>query len=83
MLKATITVTSKERVLDPQGVAVRSSLRTMGYSHVEEVRIGKRLEMMLNTNDRQQAEAEVRIMCEKLLANPVIENFTFEIEEVA
>lgn len=83
MLKATIFVTLKESVLDPQGVAVKSSLHTMGYQAVADVRIGKRLEVTLNTTDRSQAEVEVRAMCEKLLSNPVIENFSFEIEEVA
>lgn len=83
MLKATIFVTLKESVLDPQGVAVKSSLHTMGYPTVTDVRIGKRLEVTLNTTDRSQAEVEVRAMCEKLLSNPVIENFSFEIEEVA
>lgn len=83
MLKATIFVTLKESVLDPQGVAVKSSLHTMGYQAVADVRIGKRLEVTLSTTDRSQAEVEVRAMCEKLLSNPVIENFSFEIEEVA
>ncbi|SFX67509.1 phosphoribosylformylglycinamidine synthase [Thermoactinomyces sp. DSM 45891] len=82
MLKAVIFITLKESVLDPQGVAVKNSLHTMGYQTVADVRIGKRLEVVLDTMDRQKAEEEIRVMCERLLSNPVMENFTFEIEEV-
>jgi phosphoribosylformylglycinamidine synthase PurS subunit len=83
MFKAVIYVTLKESVLDPQGVAVQGSLHTLGFSNVRDVRIGKRLEMIVEGESKQQAEEQVKVMCEKLLANPVIENYTYQIEEVA
>ncbi|RAL21460.1 phosphoribosylformylglycinamidine synthase subunit PurS [Thermoflavimicrobium daqui] len=83
MFKATIFVTLKESVLDPQGVAVKNSLHSLGLENVHEVRIGKRLEVFLDQVDRKQAEAQVQMMCEKLLANPVMENYRYELEEVS
>jgi phosphoribosylformylglycinamidine synthase len=82
MYKATITVTLKESVLDPQGVAVKGSLHTMGYTTVSDVRIGKRLEVTLDATTVAEAEEMVAAMSEKLFANPVIENFQFDLEEV-
>jgi phosphoribosylformylglycinamidine synthase len=82
MFKAIIFVSLKKSVLDPQGVAVKGSLHTMGYTEVSDVRIGKRLEVSLDVADRTVAEQAVTTMCEKLLSNPVIENFRFELEEV-
>jgi phosphoribosylformylglycinamidine synthase subunit PurS len=82
MYKATIFVTLKESVLDPQGVAVKGSLHTMGYNQVSDVRIGKRLEVSLDAENRAGAEEAVTAMCQKLFSNPVIENFRFELEEV-
>lgn len=83
MFKATIYVTLKESVLDPQGVAVKASLHSLGYSGVQDVRIGKRMEVLLESADRAQAEEQIQAICEKVLSNPVIENFTFELEEVS
>ncbi|WP_028778363.1 phosphoribosylformylglycinamidine synthase subunit PurS [Shimazuella kribbensis] len=82
MYKATIFVTLKESVLDPQGVAVKGSLHTMGYSEVSDVRIGKRLEVSLDASSQAAAEEAVTLMCQKLFSNPVIEDFRFELEEV-
>ncbi|WP_044641106.1 phosphoribosylformylglycinamidine synthase subunit PurS [Risungbinella massiliensis] len=82
MYKATIFVTLKESVLDPQGEAVKGSLHTLGYQSVTSVRIGKQIEVMLNVTDHAQAEAQVQAMSEKLLANTVVENFRYELEEV-
>lgn len=82
MFKATIFVTLKESVLDPQGVAVKGSLHTKGYQEVTDVRIGKRLEVSFDAGSQTDAEKTVTEMCEKLFANPVIENFQFELEEV-
>lgn len=79
-MKAKVYVTIKENVLDPQGQAVQGSLHTMGFAEVEKVRIGKYLELQLDTNDRAEAEARVKVMCEKLLANTVVEDFRFELE---
>jgi phosphoribosylformylglycinamidine synthase, purS protein len=79
-MKAKVYVTIKQNVLDPQGQAVQGSLHTMGFAEVEKVRIGKYLELELGTDDRAEAEARVKVMCEKLLANTVVEDFRFELE---
>lgn len=80
MLKATVYVTIKESVLDPQGNAVQGALHSMGFSEVEKVRIGKYMELELDTDDRTEAEQRLRTMCEKLLANTVVEDFRFDIK---
>lgn len=78
-LKARVHVTLKDGVLDPQGEAVRHALGMLGFQGVTGVRQGKLIELDLAGSDRAVAEAEVRAMCEKLLANMVIERFTVEI----
>lgn len=78
-MKATVYVTIRQNVLDPQGKAVRDALGTLGFSEVKDVRIGKYMELELATEDRAEAEARIREMCEKLLANPVIEDYRFEL----
>ncbi|MEI7027988.1 phosphoribosylformylglycinamidine synthase subunit PurS [Paenibacillus sp. y28] len=78
-MKATVYVTIKQNVLDPQGVAVQGALHSMGFDEVGKVRIGKYLELELDTNDRSEAEARIKAMCEKLLANTVIEDYRFEL----
>lgn len=78
-LKATVHVMLKDGVLDPQGEAVRHALGTLGFSGVEAVRQGKVIKLDLAATDRAAAEAEVKAMCEKLLANTVIEKFTVTI----
>lgn len=75
-LKATVHVMLKDGVLDPQGEAVRHALGTLGFAGVQAVRQGKVIELDLEATDPAKAEAEVRAMCEKLLANTVIEKFT-------
>ncbi|BFH60293.1 MULTISPECIES: phosphoribosylformylglycinamidine synthase subunit PurS [Paenibacillus] len=80
MLKATVYVTIKQGVLDPQGVAVQGALHSMGFQEVESVRIGKYMELSLNTDDRAEAERRVKEMCEKLLANTVVEDYRYELE---
>ncbi|BBH22654.1 phosphoribosylformylglycinamidine synthase subunit PurS [Paenibacillus baekrokdamisoli] len=79
-MKATVYVTIKQNVLDPQGSAVQGALHSMGFDEVGKVRIGKYLELDLNTTDRAEAEARLKAMCEKLLANTVIEDYRFELE---
>lgn len=79
-MKATVYVTVKENVLDPQGKAVQGALHSMGFDEVGEVRIGKYMELTLDTDDRALAEERVRTMCEKLLANTVIEDYRFELK---
>jgi phosphoribosylformylglycinamidine synthase len=78
-MKARVTVMLKEGVLDPQGEAVRHALVRLGFAGVETVRQGKVIELALAAADRAAAEAEVRAMCEKLLANTVIETYRIEI----
>jgi phosphoribosylformylglycinamidine synthase PurS subunit len=79
MLKATVYVTIKQSVLDPQGVAVQGALHSMGFAEVDKVRVGKYLELELGTSDRAEAEQRVKAMCEKLLANTVIEDYRYEL----
>ncbi len=78
-MRATVTVMLKNGVLDPQGEAVRRALGSLGFEGVEKVRQGKLIELDLAHEDRAAAEAEVRAMCEKLLANTVIESYRIEI----
>ncbi|GAB2673602.1 phosphoribosylformylglycinamidine synthase subunit PurS [Paenibacillus thermoaerophilus] len=78
-MKATVYVTIKQNVLDVQGSAVKGALHSMGFQEVGSVRIGKYLELELDTNDRSEAEARVKAMCEKLLANTVIEDYRFDL----
>lgn len=80
MIKATVYVTIKQSVLDVQGTAVQGALHSMGFQEVDKVRVGKYMELKLNTTDRSEAEKRVRAMCEKLLANTVIEDYRFELE---
>jgi phosphoribosylformylglycinamidine synthase subunit PurS len=80
-MKAKIFVTLKNGILDPQGRAIQQSLHTLGFSTVEEVRIGKFMELDLNETDTMSAENTIKSMCEKLLANTVIEDYRFEILE--
>lgn len=79
MTKAIVHVMLKDGVLDPQGEAVRHALGALGFGGVEAVRQGKVIEIDLAEADRDAAEAQVRAMCEKLLANTVIERFRVEI----
>ncbi|UHA74725.1 phosphoribosylformylglycinamidine synthase subunit PurS [Paenibacillus sp. 481] len=80
-MKVKVYVTTKANVLDPQGTAVQQALHTMGYSAVEDVRIGKYMEFELQATDRVAAQAEVERMCEQLLANPVVEDYRYELED--
>jgi phosphoribosylformylglycinamidine synthase len=76
---ARVHVTLKNGVLDPQGAAVRHSLGTLGFHGVDKVRQGKIIELELSETDAAKAETQVRDMCEKLLANTVIEDYSVEI----
>jgi phosphoribosylformylglycinamidine synthase PurS subunit len=79
-MRVKIFVSLKSGVLDPQGKAVEQSLHTLGYKEVQDVRMGKFVELNLQADSREAAEGRIREMCDKLLANPVIENFHYEIE---
>ncbi|MGI9405408.1 MAG: phosphoribosylformylglycinamidine synthase subunit PurS [Hyphomicrobiaceae bacterium] len=79
-MKARIKVTLKNGVLDPQGKAIEHALGSLGFDGVDEVRQGKYIEIDLAGSDKAEARAKVEAMCEKLLANTVIENYAFELE---
>jgi len=81
MYKATVNVTLKKSVLDPQGKTVLHALETLGFSQTKDVRVGKYFELTLDGNSRETAEEQVRSMCDKLLINPVIEEYSYDIVE--
>ena len=83
MWLARIHVTLKPVVNDPPGHVVLGGLQQLGYTGVESVRLGKYLEVRLATADRAAAEAQVDEMCRRLLANPVIEDYRYALDEVA
>ncbi len=78
-MKAIVNVYLKEGVLDPQGKATRHALESMNFKGVKNVRIGKQIIIELDTNNKDEARKEVEEMCETLLANTVIEDYTIEI----
>ncbi|WP_099157708.1 phosphoribosylformylglycinamidine synthase subunit PurS [Virgibacillus ndiopensis] len=79
MKKVTVFITLKEGVLDPQGKAIQASLHSLGFQEVAEARVGKYIE--LQVEDHENVDERVKEMCDKLLANPVIEDYRFEVEE--
>ena len=79
MIKARVTVTLKNGVLDPQGKAIEGALGSLGFDGVGQVRQGKVFDLELNTTDKAKAEEQLKAMCEKLLANTVIENYAIAI----
>lgn len=82
-LVAKVTVSIKPTVNDPQGLTIAKALReSLGFTEVEEVRAGKSIVIRLNSEDLEQARERVDAMCKKLLANPVIETYSFMIEPV-
>ena len=82
MYQARIYITLKPTVNDPQGITVLSSLRRLGFNNAEDVRVGKYLLVNVSESDRETAAASVTDMCQKLLTNPVIEEFRFDLEEI-
>lgn len=78
-MKARIHITLKNGVLDPQGKAIQQALTGLGFDVVENVRQGKYIEVELSESDAEAARTKVADMCEKLLANTVIENYDIEI----
>ncbi len=81
--QAQIYVTLRPSVLDPAGTAVESGLKHLGYDNVEQVRIGKYIELTLRAEDEDGARQQLDRICNQLLANPVIENYRFNLVEVA
>ncbi len=79
-MKARIKITLNNGVLDPQGKAIANALGALGFDGVGEVRQGKYIELELDETDRDKAAQQVTRMCEQLLANMVIENYSYELE---
>ena len=82
MFLARVYVTLKPTVNDPQGKTILGGLKTLGFDNATDVRAGKYMEIKVSSGDRAGAEAAVEEMCHKLLANPVIENYRYEVEEM-
>ncbi|MGE5215822.1 MAG: phosphoribosylformylglycinamidine synthase subunit PurS [Chloroflexota bacterium] len=78
-MRVKIFVSLKKGVLDPQGKAIEHSLQTLGYAEVHDVRVGKYLDLDVDAPSPAAAEVRIREFCDKLLANPVIEDYRFEI----
>lgn len=78
-MKARVTVYPRREILDPQGKAIRDALNRVGFPGVEEVRAGKSFEISLGSSDPEAAGRELREMCEKLLANTVVEDYSVEL----
>ena len=81
--QAQIYVTLRPSVLDPSGVAVQSGLKHMGYDNIDRIRIGKYIELTLTAEDEASAKQQLDRICDQMLANPVIENYRFELTELA
>lgn len=79
-MKAKIHVTLKQGILDPQGKAIEHALDSLGFTNAANVRVGKYMELDVNETDKAKAEAQVRSMCEKLLANTIIEEYRYELQ---
>ncbi len=80
-MKVRVYVTLRKGVLDPQGRAVEEALHSLGFKEARGVRMGKYIEMELDCPSKERAEEVVKGMCERLLANPVIEDYRFEVED--
>jgi phosphoribosylformylglycinamidine synthase len=81
-MRATVVVRPKPGILDPQGEAVQSSLRQLGFA-VEDARVGRVVDLELGDGDTERTRAELEQMCEQLLANPLIESYEIELAETA
>ena len=78
-MKAKVHVTLKQGILDPQGKAIEHALDSLGFKNAANVRVGKYMELDVNETDKAKAETQVRQMCEKLLANTIIEEYRYEL----
>ena len=81
MFKVKIYISLKKGVADPQGTTIKSALNSLGYQGIGKVRMGKYMQVELNVKDKKEARGEVVDMCKKLLVNPVIEDYDYEVEE--
>ena len=82
MFKATVIVKRRPTIVDPQGKAVEQGAKLLGFNNVCKTRIGKYIEFFVDTTDKDLAEKEVKEYSEKLLSNPIMEDFAFTLEEV-
>jgi phosphoribosylformylglycinamidine synthase len=82
MYKATISITLRPSILDPEGKTVHHALTNLGYDGIEQVRMGKRAELWIEAESEEEARQMATEACEKLLANPVTENFEIALEAV-
>ena len=78
-MKAKIHVTLKQGILDPQGKAIEHALDSLGFKNTGNVRVGKYMEVVVNETDQAKADVAVKAMCEKLLANTIIEEYRYEL----
>jgi phosphoribosylformylglycinamidine synthase PurS subunit len=81
MLKAQIYITLKRTVADPQGLTIKHALESLGYKDLADVRIGKLVVINLNLKDKKKAQQQIDQMCKRLLANPIIEDYSFTIKK--
>ncbi len=82
MYLAKIYISLKPTVNDPQGLTIRGALHNLGFTEVTSVRMGKYVEVKIEENEQSRAQEQVNEMCRKLLANPIIENYDFELKEI-
>lgn len=78
-MKAKVFVTLKSGVHDPQGEAVLGTLKHIGFNGIQNVRVGKYIEIQMKSDSKERAQSQVEAMCEKLLSNPIIESYSFEV----
>lgn len=81
MYKASINITLRQSILDPQGKATQHALQELGYGDITRIRMGKFIELWVDADSESKAETIVAEACEKLLSNPVMEDFTFTLEK--
>ena len=81
MLEAEIYITLKKTVSDPRGLTIKHALESLGYQNLEEVRVGKLVTIKLSSKDKKKAKQKLDEMCQKLLANPIIEDYNLKIKE--
>lgn len=82
MYLAKVVIRLRESILDPQGKAVEHSLKSLGYNAILDTRIGKYVELKIDAENKEDARILIEGACEKLLANPVMEDFSYEVEEL-
>jgi len=81
MIEAEVYISLKKTVADPQGLTVKHALESLDYQGIDKVRMGKMVNLTLATDDQTEAKKQITEMCQKLLANPIIEDFRFEIKK--